>query len=346
MWFKDLFKKQVNDSNITNNKLISIYEKAIEKCKKNEKMWVICKDYPSYKVSNMGDILYTKKGVLAKQRETTNGSKVVSLRKNNKSITCSVAKLVASSFEIPNKDKVKNVYHIRDIGNNRLDNLSYEKKYNGLHKYYNKEKEYIEMEKEYSDKERIDNELVKNKRWLPIPEQVEIWKDVIEYERWYEVSNLGNVRKINDDGTRKVLKAKPSLKGRTIGLRKTGHVKTYQISHLVAEAFNVKKTEKNKNNVYHIDGDVNNDCLSNLTYDKKETEAYKKEQEKLLREEQEKFNEILKQEENKQKNELLDYIENNKEFLQQSKEINNEITLGDIYNKLNEILEVLKNDNR
>ena len=197
------------------------------------------------------------------------------------------------------------------------------------------EKEYIKMEKEYSDKERIDNELAK-----PV-EVKEIWKDVVGYERWYEVSDKGNIRKINDDGSRKILKAKPSSKGKTVGLRKVDKVKTYQVSHLVAEAFKVKPTSTNKSNVYHIDGDINNDCLSNLTYNKKETEAYKQEQERI-KEEQAR----LEQEEENHKSELLDYIENNKEFLQQAKEINNEVTLGDIYNKLNEILEVLKNDNR
>lgn len=196
-----------------------------------------------------------------------------------------------------------------------------------LFKENKKEEECIKMEKEYSDKERIDNELAR-----PV-EVKEIWKDVIGYERWYEVSDKGNVRKINDDGSRKVLKAKPNSKGKTVGLRKVDKVKTYQVSHLVAEAFKVKPTSTNKSIVYHIDGDVNNDCLSNLTYNKKETELYKQEQEKLLREEQQ---------EESHKNELLDYIENNKEFLQQAKEINNEVTLGDIYNKLNEILEVLK----
>ena len=323
-----------------------IYETALEKCKNNEEMWVVCKEYPDYKISNMGNVLYTKKGILVIQREVSNGSKIVILRKDNRSITCTVASLVANSFEIPNENNKKNVYHIKEIDNNRLDNLSYNEQYSNIikNKYLERKGEKKKMEKEYSDKERIDNELVKNKKWLPIPEQVEMWKDVIDYERWYEVSNLGNVRKINDDGTRKILKAKPSEKGRTVGLRKVDKVKTYQVSHLVAEAFNVKTTEKNKSNVYHIDGDINNDCLSNLTYDKKETEAYKEEQERLLKEEQEKFNEILKQEES-DKNELLDYIENNKEFLQQTKEINNEITLGDIYNKLNEILEVLKNEN-
>ena len=331
MWFKSLFKKE-------NKGPSNLYENALKKCKNNEEMWVVCKDYPNYQVSNMGDVLFTKKGILVSQKETSNGSKVVFMRKENKTITCSVAKLIASSFEIPNEKNKKNVYHINEINNNRLDNLSYDDKYNMLFrsKKLKNEKEYIKMEKEYSDKERIDNELAK-----PV-ETKEIWKDVVGYERWYEVSDKGNVRKINDDGSRKILKAKPSSKGKTVGLRKVDKVKTYQVSHLVAEAFKVPTTKSNKNIVYHIDGDMNNDCLSNLTYDKKETEAYKEEQERLLKEEQAKIDTIYNEEKEKNRLELFNYIESNKDFLVQAKEMNKQITLEDVYNKLDEILEVLK----
>lgn len=181
---------------------------------------------------------------------------------------------------------------------------------------------------EYSDKNRIDYEQNNNKK-----ETKEVWKDVVGYERWYEVSNLGNVRKINRDGTTKILKAKPNTKGRTAGLRKVGNVKTYQVSHLVAEAFKVPTTDTNKNNVYHIDGDVNNDCLSNLTYDKKETDKYKEEHKDDMLE----F--VAKNEERKE--ELFNYIENNRVFLQQAK-ANKEVGLKEINDTLNKILDLLK----
>ncbi len=167
---------------------------------------------------------------------------------------------------------------------------------------------------EYNDKDRIDKELAKNKSWLPILEQEEIWRDVIDYERWYEVSDKGNVRKINRDGTTKVLKAKDNVKGRTVGLRKVNELKTFSVSHLVANAFKLKTTEKNKKRVYHIDGNVNNDCLSNLTYDFRETETYIKEHGEEVKE--------------------------NK--LQIVKETTKEITLKDIYDKLNELIDVIK----
>ena len=139
-----------------------------------------------------------------------------------------------------------------------------------LERLFKNKKEINDME--YSDKERIDNEIAKNKL-----ESKEVWRDVVNYERWYEVSDKGNVRKVNRDGSTKLLKAKPNAKGKTVGLRKLDEVRTHQISHLVADAFGVKPTSTNKNCIYHIDGDVNNDTLSNLTYDKKETEKYIKE---------------------------------------------------------------------
>ena len=190
-------------------------------------------------------------------------------------------------------------------------------------------KEGVEEEmNEYNDKNRIDYEQSNKKK-----ETKEIWKDVVGYERWYEVSNLGNVRKINRDGTTKILKAKPNAKGRTVGLRKVGSVKTYQVSHLVAEAFKVPTTDKNKNNVYHIDGDANNDCLSNLTYDKKETDKYKEEHKDDMLEL------VAKNEERKE--ELFNYIENNRVFLQQAK-ANKEVSLKEINDTLNKILDLLK----
>lgn len=189
-----------------------------------------------------------------------------------------------------------------------------------LERLFKNKKEINDME--YSDKERIDNEIAKNKL-----ESKEVWRDVVNYERWYEVSDKGNVRKVNRDGSTKLLKAKPNAKGKTVGLRKLDEVRTHQISHLVADAFGVKPTSTNKNCIYHIDGDVNNDTLSNLTYDKKETEKYIKE------------HKVIKDLRENNKQDLINYVENNKVFLQQAKEkINSEVTLKDINDTLEEML--------
>ena len=329
MWFKELFKKDDTEK--------SLYEEALEKCKNNEEYWVDIKGIKGYKVSNFGRVIDKNTGeeiiqrAVGERRDTL----TVQIFVNKVRKTFSVAKLEANSFEIPNPTNSKMVYHIGDRLNNNIDNLTYDRTAqprNIITKSMIDQVIFNDDEIEYSDKDRIDKELAK-----PISESKEIWKDVVGYERWYEVSDKGNVRRIERDGSTKLLKARPDLsRGRRVGLRMTDKPTYFQVSHLVACAFNLKK-ENGQKNIYHIDGDVNNDCLSNLTYDKTETEAFIKEQERL-KEEQEKRNE--------RKEQFVDYIEANKEFLQQAKEMNKEITIKDIYNKLDEILEVLKNVDR
>ena len=73
--------------------------------------------------------------------------------------------------------------------------------------------------------------------------------------------------------------------------------KVFQICRLVADAFNIQNPNKSKT-LYHIDGNVNNDNLTNLTFDEKETEKYIEEQRKI-KEEQEKLEREKQQENNK-----------------------------------------------
>lgn len=189
-------------------------------------------------------------------------------------------------------------------------------------KIFKNKKEIDEIE--YSDKDRIDNEIANSKI-----ESKEIWRDVVNYERWYEVSDKGNVRRINRDGSTKLLKARPNPKGRTVGLRKLDVVHTHQISHLVAEAFKLMPTERNSTRIYHIDGDVNNDVLSNLTYDIKETEAYIKENANVIVDVK------------KDNTEPLEAI---KPLIQinENKDEEQDVTLKDINNTLKEIVYLLQ----
>ncbi len=124
----------------------------------------------------------------------------------------------------------------------------------------------------------------------------------------------------------------------------TGPTRTFTIMKLVAQAFDIKPTANNDKFIYHIDGDLSNDYASNLTYDITQTEQYIKEQEEIKNEQIRLAQEKLEKEAHKK--ELINYIENNKVFLQQTKEINKEVTLNDVYDKLCEILEVLKNGQR
>lgn len=309
---------------------MNLYKEALEKCKNNEEMWIDVKDFPKYEVSNLGQCRNKKTKLIVGYKDNTEKTIKVQLQNENGIKRTTMANIVAKSFEVPNPH---NLHYAKSIDGNkyncRLDNLSWTTNIKEL------DEKLLKQEVEYSDKDRIDKELANKK--IEVNESPEVWRDVVNYERWYEVSNKGNVRRIEIDGSKTLLKATyKEGRPRAVGLKMTGPIKTYTIKLLVARAFNIKPTKDNDKIIYNIDGDLSNDCSYNLTYDYTQTDAYIKEQE-IIKAEQEKQN---------NKEELLNYIENNKEFLQQAKEMCKEITLKDIYDKLNELIEVIKNANK
>lgn len=98
-----------------------------------------------------------------------------------------------------------------------------------------------------------------------------IWKDVLDYEELYQVSNLGDVRGKDrfDSIGRKIkgmiLKPQTSKKGYLqVSLCKSGKQKTYKIHRLVAEAF--IPNSNNYPQVNHIDEDKTNNRDTNLEW--------------------------------------------------------------------------------
>jgi hypothetical protein len=102
----------------------------------------------------------------------------------------------------------------------------------------------------------------------------EVYKDVLDYEGFYQVSNLGNVksleRKVPFKNSFKKLKErilKPSKDGRgyyKVSLAKNGINKTKLVHQLVAVAFLNHKPDGYKIVVDHIDSNPLNNNLKNL----------------------------------------------------------------------------------
>ena len=103
----------------------------------------------------------------------------------------------------------------------------------------------------------------------------EVWKDIIGYEGFYQVSNMGRVRSLDRDIIDKngiVYSLKGSMREvssssrgyQDIGLSKDGEQKTFFIHRLVAESF--IPNPKSLPIVNHIDGDKRNNVVTNLEW--------------------------------------------------------------------------------
>lgn len=103
----------------------------------------------------------------------------------------------------------------------------------------------------------------------------EVWKDIENYEGFYQVSNLGRVKSISRpmwngrvwwQSPEKVLKERwgKSCDYATVSLRKDGKSKTQTIHRLVANAF-IDNVEC-KSYVNHIDENKANNVASNLEW--------------------------------------------------------------------------------
>ena len=90
----------------------------------------------------------------------------------------------------------------------------------------------------------------------------EVWKDIDGYEGLYQVSNLGRVKSLKN---KKILKYSKNYKGYCqINLYKNGKRKKYCIHRLVALGY--VNNILNKEQVNHIDGNKENNCVYNLEW--------------------------------------------------------------------------------
>ncbi len=111
---------------------------------------------------------------------------------------------------------------------------------------------------------------MKNKNIYLIPTDKpsrEIWKNVNGYEGLYQVSNLGNVKSLGNNFSRKerLLKLSTQSKGYlTVVLQKNAIRKMVLVHRLVAEHF-IGNTES-KPQINHINGDKTYNSIENLEW--------------------------------------------------------------------------------
>lgn len=101
------------------------------------------------------------------------------------------------------------------------------------------------------------------------PCPLEEWKDIKGFEGWYQVSNLGNVRRIAPvNGSPRCRNLKPWINTRgyshitlNVHCKKT----VFRLHRLVAEHF-IGKPNELQTDVNHIDGNKQNNAVSNLEW--------------------------------------------------------------------------------
>ena len=106
---------------------------------------------------------------------------------------------------------------------------------------------------------------------------MEQWKDIYfiengveyDYRGLYQISNLGNIKSLGNDKTRKekILKARKDTSGYLrVYLYKNGKRKTFSVHRLVAFMFILNDDQINKVEVNHIDENKENNCVDNLEW--------------------------------------------------------------------------------
>ena len=92
----------------------------------------------------------------------------------------------------------------------------------------------------------------------------EVWKDVPDYEGYYQVSNLGNVKSVKKNRNLKMLVTNRGY--HRVDLSKNNVVKHHQVHRLVIIAFKGYDANPERNCVNHKDENPRNNNLDNLEW--------------------------------------------------------------------------------
>lgn len=101
----------------------------------------------------------------------------------------------------------------------------------------------------------------------PFEDELEEWKAIEGFEELYEISNIGNVKSLNYNGTGKERIMKQGNNGNgylRVCLSKNGKIKKFLVHRLVAQAF--LPNPKNYKEINHKDENKLNNCVSNLEW--------------------------------------------------------------------------------
>jgi hypothetical protein len=89
----------------------------------NSEEWVVCEDYPSYMINREGQVKSNLTNKILKAARLKTGYMCVGLRKEGKSYTVRLHRLLAKAF-IPNPNNKPHIDHINGVrDDNRLENL-------------------------------------------------------------------------------------------------------------------------------------------------------------------------------------------------------------------------------
>lgn len=95
----------------------------------------------------------------------------------------------------------------------------------------------------------------------------EIWKDIKNYEGLYQISNLGKIKTLGNNKTKKekIKSTRNDKKGyEKVDLCKNGQIRTFFVHRLVAQAF--ISNVKNLKEINHKDENPKNNVVTNLEW--------------------------------------------------------------------------------